>query len=89
MCIWVRARVPLKTHSHPCEDDTILFGGHSSVPQAALNLGHSFEGRLLSLLNPSAHQRCFPIHLETWSTQGYHITQPRKPSTLSQAVCFQ
>lgn len=46
------------------QEELGIYGSHFSLP--ALNLGHGFEGRLLSLLNPSAHQRCFLIHPETW-----------------------
>lgn len=44
------------------QEELGICGSHSPLP--ALNLGHSFEGRLLSLLNPSAHRCSVPIHPE-------------------------
>lgn len=44
------------------QEELGIYGSHFPLP--ALNLGHSFEGRLLSLLNPSAHRCSVPIHPE-------------------------
>lgn len=45
------------------QEELGIRGSHVSLP--ALSLGHSLEGRSLSLLNPRAHQCRFPIQQET------------------------
>ena len=56
-------RLPAPQHQAQ-QEELGIYGSHFSLP--ALSLGHGFEGRLLSLLSPNAHQHLLPIHPETW-----------------------